>query len=64
MQEHGKPNDEEEYKNFIDNLLNPKYDDNISIEPIGLNDDEIKTIANAMNISVEELKNMISKLHV
>lgn len=64
MDDHGHPDDEEEYKNFIDNLLNPKYDDNISIEPIGLNDDEIKTIANSMNISIEELKNMIDKANV
>ena len=63
MQEHRKPNEEEEYKKFIDNLLNPKYD-NISIDFANISEDDLKTMANIMNISVEELKNMIDKANV
>lgn len=63
MQEHGKPNEEEEYKKFIDNLLNPKYD-NISINFINISEDDLKTMTDIMNISEEELKNMIDKANV
>lgn len=47
LKEHGEPDDEEEYKKFIDDLLHPKYD-NISI--------------NFGNISEEEFKKLIAEL--
>ena len=48
MKEHGEPDDEEEYKKFIDDLLYLKYDNNISI--------------NFDNISEEEFKKLITEL--
>lgn len=47
LEEHGEPDDEEEYKKFIDDFLHPKYD-NISI--------------NFDNISEEEFKKLIAEL--
>lgn len=64
MEEHGKPNEEEEYKKFIDNLLNANSSGSISVDLDNIGEEELETILKTLNVSKEELKNMISKLHV
>ena len=64
MEEHGKPNEEEEYKKFIDNLLNTDSPGSISVDLDNIGEEELETILKTLNVSKEELKNMISKLHV
>jgi hypothetical protein len=64
MQEHGKPNEEEEYKKFIDNLLNADSPGSISVDLDNIGEEELETILKTLNVSKEELKNMIYKLHV
>lgn len=41
MDEHGKPNDEEEYKKFIDNLMNPTE----PFTPVLLSEEELKELS-------------------
>ena len=57
-------NEEEEYKKFIDNLLNPIDNDELKIDLSNIDKEELETILKTLNITEEELKNMISKLHV
>lgn len=64
MQEHGKPNEEEEYKKFIDNLLNPIDNGELKIDLSNIDKEELETILKTLNITEEELKNMIDKANV
>lgn len=57
MDEHGKPNDEEEYKKFIDNLINSYKKQEIKISEEDFK--KLKEISELKDISEEELKNII-----
>jgi len=57
MDEHGKPDDEEEYKKFIDNLINSYKNPEIKISEEDLK--KLKEISELKDISEEELKNII-----
>ena len=61
LKENGEPDDEEEYKKFIDDLLHLKYD-NISINFDKISKDELNTILTTFNISEEEFKKLIAEL--
>ena len=62
MKEHGEPDDEEEYKKFIDDLLNPIDNSELKIDLSNIDKEELETILKTLNITEEELKKLIAGL--
>ena len=61
MEDHGYDGDEEEYKKFIDNLLNPTDNGELKVDLSNISKEELKTILDTLNISEEELKDFMSR---
>ena len=61
IKEHGEPDNEEEYKKFMDNLLNPIDSGELKIDLSNISEEEKKTILDTLNITEEEFKELVDK---
>jgi len=62
IKEHGEINEEEEYKKFIDDLLNPIDNSELKIDLSNIDKEELETILKTLNITEEELQKLIAGL--